>query len=105
MRRFGERVKGMRLKRKMSARELGQQAGYLDGSVITQIEKGEYNPPLDKIYRLAQVLDVPAAYFLMEGDSIMDELVVEAQRCSSEEQQTLAAFLAARHKHHPRVSS
>jgi hypothetical protein len=35
----------------------------------------------------------------MEGSPVVDEIAIEVQQCSPEEQQALAAFLVARNKH------
>ena len=96
---FGERLRYLREKRGIEAKTLAIAVGYTNGSAITQMEAGDYNPTLEKILRIAEVLEIEPAYLLMEGSPVVDEIAVEAQQCSPEEQQALAAFLVARNKH------
>lgn len=56
-RRLGRRVRVLRLARGLDQFALARLAGYRNANVICDIEKGKYNPPLDKLYALAATLD------------------------------------------------
>jgi len=58
--RFGIRVRQIRLSRDWSQEELAANAG-LDRTYIGSVERGERNPGLVNIVRLATVLEVPVA--------------------------------------------
>ena len=54
---FGARVRYLRLKNRLSQEELAEKCE-LDRTYIGGIERGERNPSLKNIYRLAKALDV-----------------------------------------------
>lgn len=55
--RFGQRVKKLREQRKMSQLALAQKAK-LDLTTINEIEKGNRDPMLKTIWRIANALDI-----------------------------------------------
>jgi transcriptional regulator with XRE-family HTH domain len=54
---FGQRVKALRLKKKLSQVELANKGGF-DRNYIGMIERGERNPSLINLQRLADALEV-----------------------------------------------
>jgi len=57
LKRFGEKVRAERTKLSLSQEELGFQTG-LDRTYISGIERGERNPSLKNIGKIAQALKV-----------------------------------------------
>ncbi|WFU25141.1 helix-turn-helix transcriptional regulator [Bradyrhizobium sp. CB1717] len=57
---FGRKVKELRLSMKMSQRDLAEGAGVRQ-ALVSQIERGEANPTLDSILRIAAALNVSFA--------------------------------------------
>lgn len=57
---FGRKVKELRLSLKMSQRDLAEGAG-IRQALVSQIERGEANPTLDSILRIATALKVSFA--------------------------------------------
>ena len=55
---FGKRIRALRLAKRYSQEELAFKAK-LDRTYVGGIERGERNPALKNIARLAEVLDVP----------------------------------------------
>ena len=60
LKRFGKRLREERTKRDLSQEELGFQTG-LDRTYISGIERGERNPSLKNISKLAKALKVPTS--------------------------------------------
>lgn len=84
---FGEFLKGLRDKRRMSLRDVERECGVAN-SYLSQIEKGERPAPSpDILRRLAKAYNVPARY-LMEQAGFLDEPEVTA----TEEERVNAAF-------------
>lgn len=70
MQRFGEKVRILRHRHKLSLRKLATLLGHASHSYITSIEKGELKPNADVILNLSRIFDVPT-------DALMkDELEV-----------------------------
>ena len=57
---LARRVRELRLSLKMSQRDLAEDAG-IRQALISQIERGEANPTLDSILRIATALEVSFA--------------------------------------------
>jgi DNA adenine methylase len=57
---LGRRVRELRLSLKMTQRDLAEDAG-IRQALISQIERGEANPTLDSILRIAAALEVSFA--------------------------------------------
>jgi transcriptional regulator with XRE-family HTH domain len=62
---LGSRIKQLRLKRKLSLRELGRLA-HISHSFIADIESGRSNPSLSTLEALANALGTTTSYFLEE---------------------------------------
>lgn len=60
---FGERVRGLRVQLGLSQEALAERAD-LHRTYVGSVERGERNISLDKIYALAEALDVSAAELL-----------------------------------------
>ncbi|MBI3794184.1 MAG: helix-turn-helix transcriptional regulator [Nitrospinae bacterium] len=55
---FGEAIRNFRLQANLSQEELAEQAG-IDRSYLGAIERGEHNPALLNIIKIAKALGVP----------------------------------------------
>jgi transcriptional regulator with XRE-family HTH domain len=66
---LGERLKQLRLKKKLSLRELGNLA-HISHSFIADIESGRSNPSLATLEILARVLGTTTSYLLGEESDI-----------------------------------
>lgn len=55
LKQFGERIKELRKKRNLSQEKLADEAG-IERSYMGTIERGERNPTLLKVYRIAKAL-------------------------------------------------
>ncbi|MGD1105204.1 MAG: helix-turn-helix transcriptional regulator [Terriglobia bacterium] len=64
---FGARVRYLRLKLGLSQEELAGACG-LDRTYVGGIERGERNPSLKNIYRIAYALRVPASALFDDSD-------------------------------------
>ena len=54
---FGQRVRSIRMAKNISPEKLALSCN-LDRSYMGRIERGEVNPTLERIYEIAQALDV-----------------------------------------------
>ena len=64
---FGARVRVIRKKKGLSQEGLSNLAG-IDRSYMGQIERGEINLTLTKIYQIADALEIEANLLLLNGD-------------------------------------
>ncbi|MCC7527088.1 MAG: helix-turn-helix transcriptional regulator [Candidatus Melainabacteria bacterium] len=62
-RRFGKRVKELRLRSRLSQEDFADQAG-VDSSYLGKVERGERNPSLGVVARIAKALDMTLAELL-----------------------------------------
>jgi transcriptional regulator with XRE-family HTH domain len=69
LKKFGNRLKDLRSSRGWTQDELGERAG-LNSKYAGEMERGERNPSLDVILRLARALDVDPAELV--GDDLSD---------------------------------
>lgn len=70
---FQQRLKEARLRIGLSQKDLGIEAGldpFVASTRVNRYEVGVHEPDLSMISRLAQALDVPAAYLLAEDDRL-----------------------------------
>jgi transcriptional regulator with XRE-family HTH domain len=76
--RFGERVRGARRGKGLSQEQLGELCG-LHRTYIGHVERGEVNPTLVSILRIARALDVNAAA-LVDGLTAPKDAVARPRR-------------------------
>jgi transcriptional regulator with XRE-family HTH domain len=75
---FAKRLKEARLDAGISQEKLGVLAGIDEMSAsarMNQYERGKHMPDISMVERLADVLDIPIAYFYVEDDDIANLLV------------------------------
>lgn len=60
---FGRKVRDLRLSRKLSQADLADDAG-IRRALVSEVERGEANPTLESIVRIALALDVEPAELL-----------------------------------------
>lgn len=88
---FAIRLKQARERIGISQMELGVQAGideYSASARINQYERGKHTPDYSTAKSLAKVLNVPAAYFYAEEDSLA-ELITLFTRLGNQKQRSL----------------
>lgn len=69
-----ERIRELRIKRGMTQAELGEAVGYKSGKVIiSQIERGMIDIPLNKLKAIANALGVTSAYLAGYEDDLEQE--------------------------------
>ena len=64
---IGTRIRNMRGERAMSLRDLAERSG-LTPSFLSQVERGLTEPSLTSLRKIAEGLDVPIFYFLLETE-------------------------------------
>lgn len=64
---FGEKVRALRKKKGLSQEALSNLAG-IDRSYMGQIERGEINLTLTKIYQIADALEISPALLVQHSD-------------------------------------
>lgn len=62
LKRFGKRLKELRIQRNLTQSELAEKIG-LSTNFIGMVERGERNTSVDKIFKLAEAFDIPLAIF------------------------------------------
>ncbi len=81
MKQFGEHLRALRKARALSQADLGERAS-LNDKYLGELERGEGNPSLDVLQRLAKALDIDLATLV--GDEVTrlgrDDLRAEAVR-------------------------
>ena len=78
---FSMRLKIARKAKKLSQERLGILAGIDEASAsarMNQYETGKYAPDLLMVTKIAEVLEVPVAYFYTENN-LMAEIIVQLQ--------------------------
>lgn len=63
-RRFGKRVKELRLRSRLSQEDFADQAG-IDSSYLGKVERGERNPSLGVVARIAKAFGITLAELLV----------------------------------------
>ncbi|MCS6907139.1 MAG: XRE family transcriptional regulator [Anaerolineales bacterium] len=63
--RIGERIKELRVERRLSLRSLARLSG-LSVNALSKIEKDLSSPSVSTLYKIAEALDVPMIYFFQE---------------------------------------
>jgi len=56
---FGEKLRKLRESKGLTQRELAEKLGYSSNSYISDVEKGVFIPPKDKLKKIAKALGVP----------------------------------------------
>ena len=64
---FGKRLRSRRKAKGLSLRELGKKIN-LTASFLAQVERGEANPSILSLQRIANALDVPIFYFFSQSE-------------------------------------
>lgn len=75
---FGQRIKQLRIAKKMSQAEFAKRIGYADRSTIIKIEKGEVNVKRTTIMKMAEVLNTSAAYLMGWTDDANSDYIVSS---------------------------
>jgi transcriptional regulator with XRE-family HTH domain len=70
----GERMRNMRKGQGLTLKDVADRAGVTQ-SLVSAIERGQTNPSLETLRRLAQVLSVPIFHFFLE-DTLSSQMVV-----------------------------
>ncbi len=65
---LGKRIRALRLRTGLSQEKFAAQAG-LDRTYYAGIERGERNPSVKQLAKIAAALGVPLAVLFMEGES------------------------------------
>lgn len=67
---LGKRIKDLREERQLSQSELASKIGYDSGKgIISKIENGRVEPPISRLYDLADALDTNVAYLMGWDDN------------------------------------
>lgn len=66
---IGEKLRSVRRQRRISLRELAEQAN-ISASMLSQIETGKAYPSVRSIYNIAAALSLPVDYFFPDQDTI-----------------------------------
>lgn len=82
---IGQKIKGYRTARQMTARELASQA-QITPSMLSQIERGQANPSLQTVRLLARALGVPLFRLFTGEEPVSGEVVRADQRRKISEQ-------------------
>lgn len=101
--RFGQKVKALRIARGMSQDELAQRLGYTNRSSINKIELGKNDLPRNKVAQLAAILGVEPIEFFKDDeavpdvvpDVVQDDIIVEIEKLSGSNRARLEAYLRA----------
>lgn len=92
---FQRRLKEARLKRRLSQKELGIQAGldpFVASARTNRYELGVHEPDMATIERLATALAVPAAYLFAHDDRLARMILAFEQLPAAEKDRLLKAI-------------
>ena len=70
---LGSLIREIRKQRGLSAQELAKRMGQKNASHLLRIERGEANPKLDTIHRIATVFDMDAQKLIQQAQASKDE--------------------------------
>lgn len=92
---LGRRLRAARLAKGWTQAQLGERLLGLDdpntaAPRISRYERGMHKPDLDTIERLAELLDLPAAYFMATSDVVAEAILVISQLSPRKQKQALA---------------
>ena len=92
---FTKRLKESRLRRGLSQRQLGIEAG-IDASVasprVNQYETGKHRPDTNMVHQLCKVLEIPVAYLYADDDELALILLKFGQLDKATKKQVLELF-------------
>lgn len=97
---FCQRLKQARLAQGLSQKQLGINAGideFVASTRINRYEKGVHEANIDTIQLLADVLDVPLAYFYTADDALA-EMILVFHTLPAEEKPEIVAWVKSRAK-------
>ncbi|WP_293931763.1 helix-turn-helix domain-containing protein [Iodobacter sp.] len=89
------RLKEARISKALSQQKLGELLGLEAGNAsarMNQYERGKHTPDFDTLKRIAEVLDVPVAYFYCE-DELEAKIVEAMHKLQPEQKQSLLGFI------------
>ncbi len=92
---LGKRLRAARLAREIPQDRLGVMAGLDEGSAsarISRYESGTHEPPISFAQKLAEVLNVPSAYFYAT-DETLAALILDFHRLPKSSKNKLLLFL------------
>lgn len=78
MKQFGEHLRALRKARNLSQVELGERA-VLNDKYLGELERGEGNPSLEVLQKLARALDVDVATVVGDEVAVMDRDAARAE--------------------------
>ncbi|MGZ5476980.1 MAG: helix-turn-helix domain-containing protein, partial [Thermoanaerobaculia bacterium] len=76
---IGQKVRALRLKKKMALVELGRHTG-LSAALLSKIERSNIYPPLPTLLRIAMVFGVGLDYFFRDESKRVLSIVRRAER-------------------------
>ncbi len=76
---IGEKIRGLRLRKKMGLVELGKHTG-LSAALLSKLERGKLFPTLPTLLRIALVFSVGLEYFFREDKKNVVAIVRKAER-------------------------
>ena len=76
---IGEKIRGLRLRKKMGLVELGQHSG-LSAALLSKLERGKLFPTLPTLLRIALVFSVGLEYFFREDAKNTVSLIRKKER-------------------------
>ena len=91
---LGRRLRAARLAKGWTQAQLGERLLGLDdpntaAPRISRYERGMHKPDLDTIERLAELLDLPAAYFIAASDIVAEAILVISQLSPAKQRKAL----------------
>lgn len=97
---FGEKVKELRIARGMSQDELAHRLGYTNRSSVNKIELGKNDLPRKKVELLAAVLGVdPLIFFKDEAEADIavpeDDILIDIEKLNDVNRARLEAYIQA----------
>lgn len=91
---LGEKIRYRRQQLNISQQELAEAVGYTSKGMISNIEAGKVNIPMDKLVLISHCLGVTPSYFLNEEPAPMDMKLYEQIRdLSDEERKQVFAYI------------
>jgi transcriptional regulator with XRE-family HTH domain len=69
----GERIRTIREQKNLTQANMAEELGMKDGSAYSKIERGEVNPPLKRLFQIAEVLEVEIGVFFENKPSQVKE--------------------------------